>query len=83
MPDIIPRIRDFVYGNFLFNDRGRSLGNDESFLDGGVIDSTGVVEMVGWVEEEFGIEVDDGDILPENFDSVSSLARYVKRKLGD
>jgi acyl carrier protein len=64
--------------NFLYTDDGKKLGNDDSFLENRVIDSTGVVELVMFVEETFGFEVADEDIVPEHFDSVERLARYVQ-----
>jgi acyl carrier protein len=71
-------IRDYILENFLYTDDGKKLGNDDSFLENGVIDSTGVVELVMFVEETFGFEVADEDIVPEHFDSVERLARYVQ-----
>lgn len=72
------QIRNHIVENFLFGDN--TLGEEDSFLEHGVVDSTGVLELVLFAEETFGITVDDQEILPENFDSISSLARYVSRK---
>ncbi|MGZ8197708.1 MAG: acyl carrier protein, partial [Burkholderiales bacterium] len=52
-----------------------------SLLDAGIIDSTGVMELVSFLEQEFGIQVDDQDLVPENLDSISALAAFVTRKL--
>ncbi len=76
-------IRDFILDNFLFTADGSLLQDDASFLEEGIVDSTGVLELVMFVEETFGIEVDDEEIVPENFDSVERLARYVRLKTGD
>ena len=54
------------------------LKNDASFLEEGIVDSTGVLELVLFVEETFGITVNDEEIVPDNFDSVEKLARYVR-----
>jgi acyl carrier protein len=71
-------IRDYILENFLYTDDENKLGNDDSFLENGIVDSTGVVELVMFVEETFGFEVADEDIVPEHFDSVERLARYVQ-----
>ena len=74
------QIKAFIAENFLFNPDGFDLSDDASFLDEGVVDSTGTLELVMFVEETFGIEVGDNEIEPENFDSVNKLAAYVARK---
>lgn len=75
------QIRSHVLDNFLFTrDQGR-LKNDASFLEEGIVDSTGVLELVMFVEENFDITVEDEEILPDNFDSVNALAGYVQAKL--
>ncbi|RME76553.1 MAG: acyl carrier protein [Chloroflexi bacterium] len=79
--DIEARIQDYVAKNLLFSDNGFEYGNDDSFLEEGIVDSTGVLELVLFVEETFGITVDDADITRENFDSVNRLAAYIRRKL--
>ena len=75
-------IRDFISRNFLFSDKGFQLGDDASFLEGGVIDSLGIIELVAFVEKQYGISVADHELLPNNFDSVSKLSSYITRKLG-
>jgi acyl carrier protein len=72
------RIRKHIIEGFLFGSNG--LGDEDSFLEYGVVDSTGILELVLFVEEAFSIVVDDDELLPENFDSISSLTRYVTRK---
>lgn len=74
------QIRIFIAENFLFNPNGFDLSDDASFLDEGVVDSTGTLELVMFVEDTFGIEVGDHEIEPENFDSVNKLAAYIQRK---
>ncbi|MCC6604160.1 MAG: acyl carrier protein [Anaerolineae bacterium] len=79
------QIRQFIAENFLFNPlssngAGFDLSDDASFLDEGVVDSTGTLELVMFVEDTFGIEVIDHEIEPENFDSVNKLADYIARK---
>lgn len=79
MNNYAPQIKAFIIENFLFNAEGSSLGDDESFLESGIIDSTGILEVVAWIEETFGIRVPDSDLLPENFDTVQRLATYLEK----
>jgi acyl carrier protein len=74
-------IRSYILANFLFTDDDGQLHNDTSFLEEGIVDSTGVLELVMFVEETFNIPVEDEEIMPENFDSVEQLARYVRTKV--
>jgi acyl carrier protein len=78
---IEPQIRQYLAENFLFSNNGYELEDEASFLEEGIVDSTGVLELAMFVEETFGITVQDEEIVPQNFDSVSQLAAYVRRKL--
>jgi acyl carrier protein len=73
------RLREFVTKNFYLADPG-SFDDASSFLDRGVIDSTGVLELVAFVEGEYGVTVADEEIVPANFDTVNALAGFVVRK---
>lgn len=73
------RIREYIISNFYVADPG-SLRDDASLLDAGIIDSTGVLEVVAYVESTFGIKVADSELLPENFESISRISSYVGRK---
>ena len=81
MESIAPTIKEFIVSNFLFGQNGESLSNTDSFLENGIIDSTGVLELVAFVEQQFGISVGDRELLPENLDSVENVVRFVTRKL--
>jgi len=76
------QIRRYVLESFLFTNDDDKLQDDASFLEEGIVDSTGVLELVMFVEEAFGITVVDEEIVPENFDSVERLAHYVRLKAG-
>jgi acyl carrier protein len=78
--DIKQQIRNFVIENFLMGDASSMLKDNESFLETGTIDSTGVLEVVTFLESDLGIKVDDKDLVPENLDSVNNLTRYVLRR---
>ena len=74
------QVRKFIFENFLFGDDKNELSNDDSFLEKGIVDSTGVLELVSFVEETFGIQVEDEELIPENLDSVDNLSSYIRRK---
>ena len=73
-------IRGFIIQNFLFDDAAAMLPDDASLLERGVIDSTGVLDLIMFTEETFGISVADEDVTPENFDSVNCVVAYVQAK---
>ena len=75
------QVRQYIADNFLFSEDGYQLSDDVSFLEEGIVDSTGVLELVMFVEETFNVTVEDEEIVPENFDSVSRLAAYIRRKI--
>ena len=81
MADNITKIRAFIFDNFLFDAEDEALKNDTSFLEEGIIDSTGVLELVDWLEEEFSISVEDDELIPENLDSVNLLSAYITKKM--
>jgi acyl carrier protein len=76
--DIADLIRTFVSANF-YVEPG-SLEDDASLLEQGIVDSTGVLEVVAFLETEFGIEVRDDELLPQNLDTIAAIAGYVTRK---
>ena len=73
-------IRQFVVENFLFGDDA-DFSNTDSFLERALIDSTGVLELVGFLEERYQVAVEDHELVPANLDSVVRVARFVERKL--
>jgi len=73
-------IRQYILENLLFTDDETVLQDNESFLDGGIIDSTGVMEIILFIEDTFGIKVNDDEMLPVNLDSVDNLVTFIKRK---
>jgi len=72
-------IRNFIIENFLFEE-DENLKEDTSFLENGIIDSTGILELVMFIEETYGIGVDDDEIVPENLDSISNITKYIQKK---
>lgn len=80
MADIELRIKQFVVDNFLFGGCVDEIPVDSSFMGTGMIDSLGVLELIAFAEEHFGVVVADEDVVPANFDSVAQLARYIHAK---
>jgi acyl carrier protein len=82
METAIPlQVRNFIVENFLMG-QDNGLKDSDSFLEGGIIDSTGVLQLVSFVEETFNISVGDDEVTPENMDSIDHVSAYVRRKLG-
>ena len=75
-------VRNFVVENFLFGD-GESLKEDTSFLEEGIVDSTGILELVFFLEETYGMKIEDDELVPENMDSLQNIARFLERKLSE
>jgi acyl carrier protein len=75
------KIRGYIAENFLFGNADQ-LSVDDSFLDKGIIDSTGILEIIMFLEEEFGVKVADNEMLPENLDSIGNLVRFIAKKSG-
>jgi len=74
------RIREYIIENILFGD-GEQLSVDTSLQESGVLDSTGVLEIITFVEEEFGIQIEDDEVVPENFETLNKMSEYVQIKL--
>jgi acyl carrier protein len=79
MNEIKNVVKKFIIENFLFGD-AEGLGDDTSFLDEGIIDSTGVLELVTLIEKAFSIQVEDDEMVPQNLDSLNCAAAYIQSK---
>lgn len=75
------QIKQFVLGNFLFSDDESALADDTSLVRGGLVDSTGILELIMFLESSLGIKVPPEDMTPENFDTVLAIDGYVGRRL--
>jgi acyl carrier protein len=73
-------LRDFITENFLFGD-WNGFNEDTSFLESGIVDSTGMLEIINFLEETYGITIEDDELVPENFDSLNQLGAFLARKL--
>jgi len=81
MNDTVPRqIRSFIVNNFLYGASDNGPDYADSFLEKGIIDSTGVLELVAFIEETYSIELDDEELIPENLDSIANVTAYLQKK---
>ena len=74
------KIRSFIEQNFFFCDGVADLPDDASLLESGIIDSTGILEVIAFLETEFGMTIADEEIVPENLDSISAIAAFIQAK---
>ncbi len=74
-------VRKFVMENFLYDGLSHELDDDASLLETGVVDATGVLELMLFVEDAYGVQVGETDLAPENFDSINSITNYIARQL--
>jgi acyl carrier protein len=76
----IDTVREFIVENFLFGD-GEMLHEDTSFMEEGIIDSTGILELVMFLEETYSMKIEDEELVPENMDNMQNIAQFLDRKL--
>jgi len=74
------KVREYILENYLFTNDQNALMNEDSFLDKGIIDSTGILEIIMFLEDEFGVKVEDEEMIPENLDSVKNIVSFIQRK---
>lgn len=81
MPDALrTQIRNFILENYLFTNDASAIGLDDSLLGRGVVDSTGMLEVIFFIEEQLGVKVKDEEMIPENLDSVNKIAEFVEAR---
>lgn len=74
-------IKRYILKNFLFSDDDTAIGDQDSLVRGGVLDSTGIYELILFVEEEFKLSIAPEEMVPENFDTLESMDAFIQRKL--
>lgn len=79
MPQVKEKVYSFIVENFLFGN-SNGLDYETSFLDEGIIDSTGILELVSFLEEEFNIRIHDDELVPENLDSIEKISSFLQNK---
>ncbi|GAB3022539.1 acyl carrier protein [Nocardioides flavus (ex Wang et al. 2016)] len=77
---VMDQVRDFIVTNFLFGDDSRLPGANDSLLESGLVDSTGVLEIVDFLETDMQVAVADDETLPSNLDSIENLTSFITRK---
>ena len=78
--DVKKTIRSFIIENFLFGSEDDPFTDEDSFLEKGIIDSTGVLELIEFIEERYGVKAEDDELIPENFDSLNNVSRFILRR---
>lgn len=82
MNQVQQKLRAFINDSFLFGQGTENLGDSDSLIDGGIIDSTGILELVAFVEREFEVRVADDEFVPQNLDSIARITAFVNQKRG-
>ena len=75
------RIRAYIIDTFLLGSTNRPIADDDSFTEQGILDSTSILELVTFIEIEFKIDVEDDELIPENFDSIKKLVAFTENKI--
>ncbi len=83
MSQIQEEVTSFIINNFLFGKADEAPKPGDSFMETGLIDSTGILQVVVFLEDKYGITVGDEDLIPSNLDSVENIAQFVQRKRGE
>ena len=78
--DIKEKVKTYIIENFLLGNVSDALTDDDSFLEKGIIDSTGILELVSFVQETFNIKIDDMELVPDNLDSLNNLEAFITKK---
>ncbi|MBN1696487.1 MAG: acyl carrier protein [Spirochaetales bacterium] len=78
--EIKRKVKDFIITTFLFGDTSFQIEDDISFMENGIIDSTGILEVIEFIESNFGVKIEDTELLPENLDSLDNIAAFLIRK---
>ena len=76
------KLRRFILENFLFTDDESELNDDDSFIENQIIDSTGILEVIEFLEDEWNIKTEDNEMIPDNLDSVNKVISFIERKQG-
>ncbi len=83
MEDTKKQLRDYIVENFLFGDTETKFADSDSFMEKGILDSTGILDVILYLEENFSMKVEDDELIPENLDSISNVVQYIQTKLGE
>jgi len=82
MADLVrEKVRDFILQNYLFTTDPAALGLDDSLLERGIVDSSGMMEIIFFIEEQLGVKMREDEMVPDNLDSVNKITRFVQARL--
>ena len=76
------KLKEFLISNFLFSEDAVQFSGEDSFLEKGIIDSTGILELIEYLEDSYSIAIEDDELIPENLDSMNNVETFISRKLG-
>jgi len=77
------QVREFIVSNFLFGDGAIQFNDEDSFLEKGIIDSTGILELIEYLETTYNLSIDDEELVPENLDSLDNVNNFINRKISE
>lgn len=80
--EIMKSVNQFIVDNFMFGNESETIAKDDSFMENGIIDSTGILELIDFTEETYGISIEDNELIPENLDSLNNISRFILLKKG-
>ena len=80
MSEVKQELRDYIVDNFLFGDTETKFADSDSFMEKGIIDSTAILEVITFIEENYSVKIEDDEILPENLDSLDNIASFIEKK---
>ena len=80
MEELKKELREYIVENFLFGDEETKFEDEESFMEKGILDSTGILDVILFIEENYGIKVEDDELVPENLDSINNLSKFISKK---
>ncbi|MCX6827537.1 MAG: acyl carrier protein [candidate division Zixibacteria bacterium] len=76
------KVKNFIVETFLIGDSKGTLKDSDSFMQNGIVDSTGVLELTSFIESEYSITVEDNEMVPDNLDSIDNLTAFITKKMG-
>ena len=81
LDDVRANLRTFILENYLFTDDQAALADTDSFLDGGILDSMGILELIDHLDDSYSIKVEGDELVPDNLDSIDNLIKFIATKI--
>jgi acyl carrier protein len=83
MSEVKQELRDYIVDTFLFGDTEIEFNDNDSFIEKGIINSTAILEVITFLEEKYGVKIEDDEILPENLDSLDNISSFIGKKVNN